>query len=425
MSNIAFIGLSHLGILYSLATAAQGFNVIGYHPDEALCRRLSQGDFPVSEPGLTELFQKHRSKIRFTSHPAELKNHELTFIALDVKTDAENQSDLHPLHEIIQPVVPHLKAGSTLVLLSQVPPGFTRELVEKIKNTGCKVGFIYYQVETLIFGQAVERALHPERYIVGSEDPSHPIPSVYRNWFEAFNCPILLMRYESAELAKLAINFFLVSSVSTTNTLADLCEKIGADWSEIRETLRLDQRIGPKAYLNPGLGLSGGNLERDLETFNSIANEVGSDWRLIEAWRGNSLYRKKWTLRLLMKHLPSSEKSSVAIWGLAYKENTNSTKNSPSLDLLESIPHLEKRAYDPQVKLELKTHPNLLQFADPLECCRGADALAIMTPWPEFKIDRSIELQQIMRGRLILDPYGLLQETKLRQLGFTYFKLGA
>src|SRR5439155_15766795 len=132
---------------------------------------------------------------------------------------------------------------------------------------------LHYQVETLIFGRAVERALFPERFMVGCADPGQPLPQGFDEPLAAFKCPILPMLYESAELAKIAINIFLVASVTATNTLAEVCERIGADWGEIAPALRLDKRIGSSAYLSPGLGLSGGNLERDLATVLGLASE--------------------------------------------------------------------------------------------------------------------------------------------------------
>jgi UDPglucose 6-dehydrogenase len=416
---IAFIGLSHLGINYSLATAAKGFHVIGYDPNEELCENLNKGRFPVSEPGLEDLFKNHQKCVRFTSNLQDLASCELIFTGLDVKTDSGNRSDLEPLNQLIESTLPFLKPSSTLVVLSQVTPGYTRNLSRRI---GIKQ--IYYQVETLIFGRAVERAMKPERFILGCSNPTLPLPQVYGKWLESFQCPVLPMRYESAELAKIAINFFLVSSVSTTNTLAELCEKIGADWSEIESSLRLDARIGTKAYLTPGLGLSGGNLERDLQTFRDMANERGADWRLIQAWDSNSSRRRDWALHLLKQNLPSHQNQQLAIWGLAYKENTHSTKNSPALALIEAIPDFEKRAYDPQVRLETKTYPKFSQVSDPLTACDKADALVIMTPWAEFRDIKLRDVSKAMRGRLILDPFGMLNAKEVQEFGFKYFKLG-
>src|SRR5207237_2951892 len=243
------------------ATAAKGFEVLGFDPSTDLCDELNQGKFPVTEPGLAGLFQSHRSRIRFTSSAAELAECGLVFVSLDVPTDQANRSDLAPLQKLIDSVAGHIAQDATVVILCQVPPGFTRSL--KVSLAGQRIGWRwFYQVETLIFGNAVERALHPERFIIGCDDPKAALPGPYAAWLKAFGCPLLPMRYESAELAKIAINLFLVSSVSTTNTLAELCEEIGADWSEIAPALRLDKRIGPHAYLTPGLGIAGGNLER-------------------------------------------------------------------------------------------------------------------------------------------------------------------
>src|SRR5262249_28035441 len=175
-------------------------------------------------------------------------------------------SCLVPLDQLVDRVIGPVWRGAVLVILSQVQPGYTRALRQRLDDVlGCKEISLYYQVETLVFGRAVERALKPERFMVGCGDPARPLPASYQELLAAFGCPILPMCYESAELSKIAINVFLTASVTATNTLAEICEHIGADWAEIVPALRLDKRIGPFAYLSPGLGLAGGNLERDLE----------------------------------------------------------------------------------------------------------------------------------------------------------------
>jgi nucleotide sugar dehydrogenase len=246
---IGFVGLSHLGLVYSLASAARGFEVVAHEPDPERCRQLAEGRFPIEEPGLRELFAEHRARLHYTADVSRLAECDLVFVSLDVPTDENNQSDLGPLRTLVDSIRPRLAKGCSLVLLSQVRPGFTRTLAESADASTPTASRVFYQVETLVFGAAVERALHPERYIVGSARPDQPLPAPYRAWLDAFGCPVFVMRYESAELAKIAINLFLVSSVSTTNTLAELCEAIGADWSEIVPALRLDRRIGPHAYL--------------------------------------------------------------------------------------------------------------------------------------------------------------------------------
>ncbi len=254
--------------------------------------------------------------------------------------------------------------------------------------------------------------------MVGCDNPQTPLPEIYANWLAAFNCPVLPMRYESAELAKIAINFFLVSSVSTTNTLAEVCEQIGANWNEIAPALRLDARIGPKAYLTPGLGIAGGNLERDLVTVKRLAT---GDTGIIDAWIHNSTYRKEWLARTLRARVPNLKDLTVAIWGLAYKENTHSIKNSPSLQFIASIPECRKRAYDPQVTM---ASDGFERCASPLECCRGADVLVIPTPWPEFRQADLKAVRAAMKGHVILDPFSLLEGPQASALGFDYHRLG-
>ena len=259
---IGFIGLSHLGLNYSLATAAKGFEVVAYDPDGTLTSRCATGEFPIEEPGFGELFAQHRARIRYTSDETALAECELVFYSLDVRTNERNESDPGPLTELIRATAPKLSPGTIAVVLSQVAPGYTRQLRTELRELSA--ADFYYQVETLIFGRAVERAMQPERFIVGADDPARSLPASLQAWHAAFKCPVLVMGLESAELAKIAINFFLVSTVTTTNTLAEICEAIGADWNEIVPALRLDRRIGPYAYLQPGLGIAGGNLERDL-----------------------------------------------------------------------------------------------------------------------------------------------------------------
>jgi UDPglucose 6-dehydrogenase len=424
---IGFAGLSHLGINYSLATATKGFEVLAFHPSKELVADLGNGKFPIEEPGLAELFTANQGRIRFTADAKDLSACDLVFVALDVKTDDGNRSDTGPLGELIKQLAPHLKKGSALVLMSQVNPGFTRKLREDLLCTSA-VSEVVYQVETLIFGRAVERALHPERYMVGASDPAKPLPALLKQWHDSFGCPVLVMRYESAELAKIAINFFLVSSVTTTNTLAEVCENIGADWNEIAPALRLDARIGPKAYLTPGLGIAGGNLERDLVTVKRLAEGSKADTGIVDAWQHNSAHRKDWTARTLReaarKRGLDLNKAVVAVWGLAYKENTHSTKNSPALQFVAGIPKARKQAYDPAVRLSAGAVPRFQQVSTALDCCRGADALVIPTPWPEF---RSAELKAIraaMSGHILLDPFGLLDGGQAAALGFDYYRLG-
>jgi UDPglucose 6-dehydrogenase len=423
---IGFAGLSHLGLNYSLATAAKGFDVVAYDPDRALIERLQAGVFPIEEPGFADLFARHRSRLRYTADVADLGKCDLVFYALDVRTNERNEADLTPLLSLIDSSAPAIAAQGTAVILSQLRPGTMRDLAARlVARPEVKLGACYYQVETLIFGAAVQRALEPERYMIGAAEPSRPLPSSYRRWLDAFPCPVLVMRYESAELAKLAINFFLVSSVSTANTLAEICEAIGADWGEIAPALRLDRRIGPHAYLTPGLGIAGGNLERDLVAVQGLAATHGTEAGIVAAWQRNSVWRRDWALRLLHRELPRlAPDPLIAVWGLAYKADTHSLKNSPSVELLRALRGRRIRAHDPVAKIDSAEFPSLAIAATPLETAAGADVLVVMTPWKAYGAVAPAEARAQMRGRLILDPWGALDGPAWRAAGFSYRRLG-
>jgi UDPglucose 6-dehydrogenase len=424
--RVGFAGLSHLGLVSAAALASRGVPVVGFDRDAAAVAAISRGELPVVEPGLPELVAASTRPI-FTANAADLRTCDVVYLSLDVATDDAGQSDLEPFNSLIDVVWPHVSSTATLVVLSQVPPGFTRELAQTRMSASPRPAALYGQVETLIFGRAVERALHPERYMVGCADPSQPLPAAYAHVLELFGCPVLRMRYESAELAKISINFFLVSSLSTTNMLAEVCEQVGADWDEIAPALRLDARIGPKAYLGPGLGFGGGNLGRDLATIKRISEERGTDTRIIDAWRTNSTYRRDWALRLLrsdvFERMPDA---SLAVWGLAYKQHTASTKNSPSVALLDAMDS-ERRiaAYDPAAELPARLRERVAIAADALSACTDADVLLVMTPWPDF---RDVSLDRVaaaMRGRTIIDPNGVVDAGRAAAAGFAHYRLGA
>jgi UDPglucose 6-dehydrogenase len=421
---IGFVGLSHLGIVSGIAAAAKGFAVVAYDPDTALRNALQSGRLPLFEPKLEELLNSARERIRFTADTSALASCQLIYFAQDVPTDDANQSQIGDFPKRIDEIARLAAPDAILVVLSQVPPGFTRKLRNLLMQTRPDLTLVY-QVETLVFGRAVERAVQPERFVVGCADPEVPLPEQYLGFLNAFQCPILPMRYESAELAKISINACLVATVTTANTLAELCEAIGANWSEIAPALKLDRRIGPHAYLTPGLGIAGGNLERDLVSIRTLARENGTDAGIVDAWLANSGSRRDWVLRTLHAEvLDRIATPVVAIWGLAYKPDTASTKNSPALALVEALRPFAIRAYDPQVRLDAGAYPHVRQTATPLEACVGADALVVTTPWAEFGNVEPRELAERMRGRVIIDPFAVFDRRKCTELGFAHHRLG-
>jgi UDPglucose 6-dehydrogenase len=416
---VAFAGMTHLGLVSATAVASAGFETVCFDKDAALIARLKKGDLPVVEPDLPELLRSNGRRQTFTSSVRDIGGCDVVYVAPDVPTDDEGRSDTSVLVELINLIVPAMSPRAVFVVLSQVEPGFTRALPAPVPERR------YYQVETLIFGCAVERATKPERYILGCADPTRPIDAGLRAVLDAFKCPVLTMGYESAELAKISINCCLVASVSVANTLAELCEAIGADWGEIVPALKLDRRIGQFSYLKPGLGIAGGNLERDLATVRRLAAANRTDASVVTAWLHNSRHRRDWATQTIRRALLDRKPdATVAIWGLAYKENTHSVKNSPSLATISQLNGTHIRAHDPVVPASAIAATNVERLADPLAAAEGADALMILTPWPDYRRVTPAEIAKALSGNIVLDPYSVLDASTARKAGLAYYTLG-
>jgi UDPglucose 6-dehydrogenase len=416
--RVAFVGMTHLGLVSAVGTASKGFDVLGVDADAALVGRLQAGQLPVLEPDLDDMLRANGDRQTFSADLADLRSCDVVYIAPDVPTDDTGTSDLSGIRALIDEVISNLSPEAILVVLCQVPPGFTRNLPLPPHR-------LYYQVETLVFGRAVERATQPERFIVGCAEPKQPLPQPYRSVLEAFGCPILPMRYESAELAKISINMCLVASIGVANTMAELCEQLGADWSEVVPALKLDRRIGQYSYLAPGLGIAGGNLERDLATVIRLADEHATDSGIVQAWLDNSRHCRDWALRTLQAAVLAQHADPlVAVWGLAYKENTHSIKNSPSLATLKQLPQVQLLVHDPAVPAEKLEHARAQAADDPMSALRGADALMILTPWPEYRAINPAAIAAALPGKLVIDPYRVLDPEAALAAGLAYYTLG-
>ena len=416
--DIGFVGLTHLGLNYLAASSEKGFNVIGVDLDKNKISRLKRFYIEYDEPNLKKIILKNKKNIYFSSNLKHLTSCRIVFISQDVPTDSKGRSDFSSLKKLIKNSSKLLNKKSILVILSQVHPGFTRMLNFDHSR-------LYYQVETLIFGDAVLRASKPERIIIGCNKSESKINQFLLNYLNNFNCPIIKMKYESAELTKISINILLASSITSTNMLAEVCEKVSADWNEIKPALQLDQRIGKKAYLKPGLGISGGNVERDIYSVQRLLKKSQQPLSIIRAFQRNSIYMKSWVYRTLKKEkiFHKKKKLNIGILGLAYKENTNSIKNSPTLHLLKKLKNIRIRIYDPKAKLEKKIK-NCDQVKNINYLIKNSDLIIVMTPWSEFyKIDKILKTQR-NRKIILIDPYRVIDFKVIKKKNIKYFTIG-
>jgi len=414
--KLAFVGLTHLGLNYLAASAQKNFSVIGIDTDNKKVIKLNNDIIEYEEPNLKKLILKNKKNIIFSNDLKKLKKSNLIFISQDVKTNANDKSDLKNLRILINKTIKHLNKNSILVVLSQMEPGFMRSINIDHRR-------LYHQVETLIFGKAINRALHPERIILGCKDKSKKINSIYLKYLKSFNCPILKMKYESAEIAKISINLLLASSVTTTNILSELCEKMSADWNEIIPALKLDKRIGKFAYIKSGLGIAGGNIERDIVTVKKLLNKKSPPDLLLKNMLENSQYMKRWVSRILSKEkiLNIKNKINIGIVGAAYKENTNSIKNSPTIELLNYLKNKDISVYEPMLNLKLK-NKNIKQIKNLKKLIEKNKVIIFMRPWTNQKEIKNI--YNNLRKKLVIDPYGVINFKNQKSKLSKYFTIG-
>lgn len=411
--KVGFMGLTHLGLVYSTATASRGIEVIQFDPEKTVIDRLRRDDLGVSEDGLEELWTRTASLRTLSCDPENLSTCDLIFVTSDVSTDERGRSNLDAVENLVTVAARSARQMTPVVIRSQVPPGFCRS------RTSAENPMIYH-VETLVFASAINRAINPDRHIIGVLDATRPLPSVYQRWLDLFPAEEYVMSYESAELAKIAINLYLSASVSTTNSLAELCELLGATWDEIIPSLQSDSRIGKNAYLRPGLGISGGNLERDLETFIALSRRFGGDSRVIESFVSHSEYRKNYVSRVL-RGLELASGSTVGILGLAYKPGTASLKNSPTLRVVEEHPSLHFVAHDPLAKLSGYANVNQVSSID--QVVDSSEVLLVMTPCVEY-INLTYTETQLQNKIAVVDPFGVVHGETIRSSRVPHYVLG-
>ena len=405
--KVAYLGLSHLGIVSAISLASKQVRCVGVDLDGQLVSKLGREDWPIQEPGIESAYSAAKGFITFSSDPTSLSKCDVVYISQDVPTDDFGRSDLGGVETLIVLAAKNVSKEARIIILCQVPPGFTRRMRKYHSR-------ISYQVETLVFGQAFSRAITPERIIVGVESPEIPLDANYVHILEQFSCPILLMDYESAEFTKIAINAFLAASITTTNSLNEIAKSVGANWDSVKKALQLDRRIGPYAYLKPGLGISGGNIERDLQTLDELGPTASDVISLFRTFLTNSQHQKNWIIEAITKNIiDSNPKARIGVLGVAYKENTHSTKNAMSLTVLNKFKANIVGVYDPLAVLppEFST---LKLFNSASDCILASDAIVIMTPWEEFSsLDFSYLPKEEMESFTVIDPYGVVNKTNL------------
>lgn len=419
--NITVLGLWHLGCVTAACCAERFPNVRGLDFDLVLIAQLQQGRPPISEPGLTELLQAglRAGSLSFSADAeAACRDADVLWVCDDTPVDEEDRADVEFVITRLRQCLPHLRAGTVVVISSQMPAGTCRRLSAEYPQV-----FFACVPENLQLGRALEAFRRADRLVIGVRDAA--ARDTLETLCRPFSQNLIFMSPESAEMTKHALNGFLALSVSYINEVARICERVGADASEVEAGLKSDPRIGPRAYLKPGPAFAGGTLARDVAQMMNLGQAFDEPLRLIPAIKQSNDQHKQWAWENLARLLGSTRDKTVAVLGLTYKPLTDTLRRSSALELCRRL--LEAgavvRAFDPAIR-ELPPEWRQVQLAGSAEAaCREADAAVLCTPWPEFRQFDWPSCLRGMRRPMLLDAQSFARE-QVRGLPMEYYSVG-
>jgi UDPglucose 6-dehydrogenase len=421
---IGVIGTGYVGLVTAAGFAELGSVVWCIDIDVEKIARLESGAIPIYEPGLEELVAKNRERLRFSTDIADALEHaRLLFVAVGTPPTYSGDADLSAVQSVVDSIPPSDRHA--LVMKSTVPVGTGRSIKRVFSEQG-KESLRYVSCpEFLKEGTAVADFLEPDRVVIG--DDSDWAGDAVAELYAPLNAPLVRTDIASAEMVKLASNAFLATKISFINEIANVCEETGADVIEVAKGMGLDDRIGPQ-FLQAGLGFGGSCFPKDVTALKQLAGNSGYHFQLLNAVIEVNELQKRRVLAKLERHLGSLVDKEIGLLGLAFKPNTDDMREASSLVLSSRLNGLgaRVRAYDPVAEAEArKLIPRGVDFkASAAEVADGADALVLVTEWPEFAELDLAELARTMRGNLLIDGRNFLDPDRVRDAGLVYEGIG-
>jgi UDPglucose 6-dehydrogenase len=416
--NLCVYGLWHLGSVTASCLASLGHNVIGLDSDKENIKKLLLGKAPIFEPGLDDLIlnQIKKKKLNFTSNTKEgLKDSNIIWVTFDTPIKEDESIDVNFVINKIKEIIPYALEGSVLLISSQLPVGSIKSLEEwTLKLFPKKLIKFAYSPENLILGKSLKSFLEPDRIIVGIR--SKTSKKLLDKLLSTISNNIIWMSVESAEIVKHAINSFLATSVVFANEIATICEVVGADAKHVEKGLKSEIRIGQKAYLRPGGPFAGGTLGRDIEFLKTIAKNNNIKLPLLESVKDSNNNHKLWINKKICKNFPSLIGLNVSIWGLTYKPNTSTLRESLIIDLCNWLIRRKVNLYihDIIIKdlpLEFIKSKNVKKIESCLDMIKISDILIIGTEYDEYKKESKKMINFCKKSLVVIDPNGFLNDS--------------
>jgi len=420
---IGVIGTGYVGLVTAAGFAELGSEVWCVDIDAAKIERLRAGEVPIYEPGLAELLAKNAERLHFSTDLSEALEHaRLLFVAVGTPPTYSGDADLSAVNAVIGAIP--ASNDHALVMKSTVPSG-TGVAVKRMFAEQGKGGLGYVSCpEFLKEGSAIKDFMNPDRVVVG--DSGDWAGDAVVELYAPLDAPLVRTDIASAEMVKLASNAFLATKISFINEIANVCEETGADVVEVARGMGLDDRIGPK-FLQAGIGFGGSCFPKDVDALKQLAGNSGYHFQLLTSVIEVNELQKRRVIGKLQKHLGGLVGKRVALFGLAFKPNTDDMREASSLVLSARLnaDGADVVAYDPVAEEQARKLVSGIAFADsPLDAAAGADAVVLVTEWPEFlALDWKL-VAETMRGDLLIDGRNALDADAIRAAGLLYEGVG-
>lgn len=429
---IAVVGTGYVGLVTGTCFADSGNDVTCVDIDSAKIERLTRGEIPIYEPGLSEMVEHNveAGRLKFTTDlNAAVGEAELVFLAVGTPPADDGSADLRNLWAVVDAMAAHLPEKAIVVTKSTVPVGTNEGIFKRLKEKTGRECEVASNPEFLKEGAALDDFTKPDRVVVGvrSKFAADRLLELYKPFLRTEK-PFLVMSPESAEMTKYVANALLSTKISFINETANLCELVGADVNDVRRGIGSDSRIGT-AFLFPGVGYGGSCFPKDVRALEAVGRAKGYEMRILPAVDEVNRRQKTVMLAKILKHFQEDVNGKTfAVWGLAFKPRTDDIREAPALAMIDEL--LARGAkihvHDPEAMDNVRRqYGDKIAYAErPYDALLDADSLLIMTEWKEFHSPTFATVKKLLRKPVIFDGRNLYEPSTLRDAGFTYYSIG-
>lgn len=427
--KVGIVGSGYVGLVTGACFAHLGHDVVCVDNDPKKLALLKKGKVPIYEPGLEEMLRvsRKKKKIAFTSSIAEAVKHaEVIFICVNTPPRDDGGADLSYVENVSREIARNLTHYCLVVEKSTVPVETGERVYRTIKeNHRRKVDFdVASNPEFLREGSAIEDFLNPDRIVVGVS--SKRAEDLLRKLYAPIKAPLVVTDIKSAEIIKHASNSFLATKISFINMVARICDAVGADVEQVSKGMGMDPRIG-SSFLKAGIGFGGFCFPKDLMAFFHMSRALGTPFTMLKEVLDINETQKQYFVQLIERVLWNLRGKTIGVLGLAFKGNTDDMRFAPSIDIIASLQKegVKIQAYDPQAMEKSKAlFKNVTFVKDPYAVCQGADALAVLTDWKEFKSLDLKKIKKLLKHPVVFDGRNLYDPAAMQKLGFDYYGIG-